>query len=194
MADAHTIAVFADKPAQAAYLADLARVGGLAVVKDATAASLLVIAGNNAFPEFKGPIFRIALEEIIDPTVRVLKAPLRAASLIEAIEKQLQSLLSLPTLLPIGDAALDVRQGLWIRHEEISRLTEKEVAILVFLHKSDGQSVTREALLSHVWDYADGVETHTLETHIYRLRQKIEKDPANPKILLTQEDGYRISP
>lgn len=72
------------------------------------------------------------------------------------------------------------------------RLTEKEVAILVYLHKNKGQIVSRKDLLSAVWEYAENVETHTLETHIYRLRQKIESDPSAPTILLTEESGYRV--
>lgn len=72
------------------------------------------------------------------------------------------------------------------------RLTEKEVAILVYLHDRRGQTVSRAALLSAVWDYAQAVETHTLETHIYRLRQKIETDPSAPIILLTDIDGYKV--
>jgi hypothetical protein len=72
------------------------------------------------------------------------------------------------------------------------RLTEKEVAILTFLYKSKGSLVSRRDLLAAVWEYAESVETHTLETHIYRLRQKIETDPSKPDILLTEENGYRV--
>jgi DNA-binding response OmpR family regulator len=72
------------------------------------------------------------------------------------------------------------------------RLTEKETAILRFLHRAGGQPVSRETLLRDVWGYNAGVTTHTLETHIYRLRQKIERDPANAAILLTDAGGYRL--
>jgi DNA-binding response OmpR family regulator len=72
------------------------------------------------------------------------------------------------------------------------RLTEKETAILKFLHRANGQAVSRETLLRDVWGYNAGVTTHTLETHIYRLRQKIERDPANAAILLTDAGGYRL--
>lgn len=70
------------------------------------------------------------------------------------------------------------------------RLTEKERDILLTLYDAQGDAVARHALLDHVWGYASGVETHTLETHIYRLRQKIESDPAQPVLLLTRDDGY----
>ena len=71
------------------------------------------------------------------------------------------------------------------------RLTEKEVAILKFLYRASGV-VSREVLLNEVWGYASGVSTHTLETHIYRLRQKIEPDPAHARLLVTEPGGYRL--
>ena len=72
------------------------------------------------------------------------------------------------------------------------RLTEKETNILKFLHASAG-TVPRDILLHEVWGYGPAVATHTLETHIYRLRKKIEQDPARAQILLTEEGGYRLS-
>ena len=72
------------------------------------------------------------------------------------------------------------------------RLTEKETNILKFLHASAG-TVPREILLHEVWGYGPAVATHTLETHIYRLRKKIEQDPAKAQILLTEGGGYRLS-
>ena len=74
------------------------------------------------------------------------------------------------------------------------RLTEKESAILRFLYRSGQQPVSREVLLQQVWGYNSGVTTHTLETHIYRLRQKIEKDAANPELLVTEGGGYKLVP
>jgi DNA-binding response OmpR family regulator len=72
------------------------------------------------------------------------------------------------------------------------RLTEKEAAILKFLYRSGGKPVGRQILLNEVWGYNSAVTTHTLETHIYRLRQKIEPDPANARLLLTEGGGYRL--
>ena len=71
------------------------------------------------------------------------------------------------------------------------RLTEKETNILKFLHASAG-TVPRDILLHEVWGYSPQVATHTLETHIYRLRKKIEQDPAKAQILLTEGGGYRL--
>ena len=72
------------------------------------------------------------------------------------------------------------------------RLTEKETNILKFLYRAAAGVVPRDTLLHEVWGYNAGVTTHTLETHIYRLRQKIEPDPSNARILLTESGGYRI--
>ncbi len=73
------------------------------------------------------------------------------------------------------------------------RLTDKETAILKFLYRASGKSVARQVLLNEVWGYNAAVTTHTLETHIYRLRQKIEPDPAVSRLLLTEGGGYRLN-
>jgi DNA-binding response OmpR family regulator len=74
------------------------------------------------------------------------------------------------------------------------KLTEKETAILRYLYRAGRKVVGRDILLAEVWGYNSAVTTHTLETHIYRLRQKIEKDAANPEILVTEAGGYKLVP
>ena len=74
------------------------------------------------------------------------------------------------------------------------RLTEKEAAILKFLYRAGTRPVARQILLNEVWGYNAAVTTHTLETHIYRLRQKIEPDPSNARLLVTEGGGYRLDP
>ncbi len=74
------------------------------------------------------------------------------------------------------------------------RLTEKETAILKFLYRAGEKSVGRDVLLHEVWGYNSGVTTHTLETHVYRLRQKIERDPSNAELLVTEDGGYKLMP
>lgn len=73
------------------------------------------------------------------------------------------------------------------------RLTEKETAILKFLKRAEGATISREKLLNEVWGYNANVTTHTLETHVYRLRQKIESDQTKAKIILTESGGYSIA-
>jgi len=74
------------------------------------------------------------------------------------------------------------------------RLTDKETNILKYLYRAGSKVVAREELLTEVWGYNADVNTHTLETHVYRLRQKIEPDPTGPKLLITETGGYRLSP
>ncbi len=76
--------------------------------------------------------------------------------------------------------------------EKKVRLTEKETNILKYLYRAQSSVVARDVLLHEVWGYNAGVTTHTLETHIYRLRQKIETDPSNARLLVTESGGYRL--
>lgn len=76
--------------------------------------------------------------------------------------------------------------------EKKVRLTEKETNILKYLYRAGGKPVPRDELLHEVWGYNPAVTTHTLETHIYRLRQKIEPDPAHARLLVTESGGYRL--
>jgi DNA-binding response OmpR family regulator len=74
------------------------------------------------------------------------------------------------------------------------KLTEKETAILRYLYRAGQKVVGRDTLLQEVWGYNSNVTTHTLETHIYRLRQKIESDPSRARILITEPGGYKLMP
>ena len=78
--------------------------------------------------------------------------------------------------------------------EKKVRLTDKETAILKYLYRAGDKVVSRDVLLDEVWGYNASVTTHTLETHVYRLRQKIEADPSSAKILVTEPGGYRLVP
>ena len=75
----------------------------------------------------------------------------------------------------------------------VIRLTEKEAAMLLHLHGAAGRSVPRAELLREVWGYAVGADTHTLETHIYRLRRKLERAGADGGLVRTGEGGYRLT-
>jgi DNA-binding response OmpR family regulator len=73
-------------------------------------------------------------------------------------------------------------------------LTDKEVRLLKHLYRAEGKSISRKTLLHEIWGYNADVDTHALETHVYRLRQKIEPDPAHCRILLTVNGGYKLNP
>jgi DNA-binding response OmpR family regulator len=72
------------------------------------------------------------------------------------------------------------------------RLTDKEAAVLKYLYRSGGKPVGRQTLLREVWGYAKGASTHTVETHIYRLRRKIEPEATSVRILVNEDGGYRL--
>lgn len=79
-----------------------------------------------------------------------------------------------------------------LRNQEITKLTEKEVAIIKYLYKNKDKIVGKNDLMQEVWGYAADVATHTVETHIYRLRQKVEHDDASAQLILTSEGGYQL--
>jgi len=122
--------------------------------------------------------------------------PFRLAELLARLRAQLRSFeQSEDAVFTIGPytfrpAAKQLLEP--VRNKRI-RLTDKETAILKFLFRAGGKSVARQVLLNEVWGYNAAVTTHTLETHIYRLRQKIEADPTVSKLLLTEGGGYRLN-
>ena len=79
-----------------------------------------------------------------------------------------------------------------LRNNELIKLTEKEVDILKYLYKSGDNIVSKRDLLQHVWGYSPDVSTHTIETHIYRLRQKVEHGDESAQLILTNEGGYLL--
>ena len=122
--------------------------------------------------------------------------PFRFGILLARMRAQLRSHEQAETAeLHIGDYVF--RPGLKILEPQNGaakiRLTEKETNILKFLHRAGGQAVARDTLLHEVWGYNAQVSTHTLETHIYRLRRKIEADPSEATLLLTLEGGYALA-
>lgn len=134
--------------------------------------------------------------DVADFTVIRPTSPVRVGRVLDQITSALMVQGQGDDVLSVGSGRyVDVALGLYYEAEdgEPVRLTEKEVALFVLLAQAKGEAVSRETLLEDAWQYADGVETHTLETHIYRLRQKIEKDPTIPQILQTSEAGYFLS-
>ena len=101
------------------------------------------------------------------------------------------------TILIIGPYAFHPTEKIMIDSANGDRkikLTEKETEMLRYLFRVGGAIIGRDVLLNEVWGYNSGVTTHTLETHVYRLRQKIERDPSNAEILVTEPGGYRLIP
>ncbi len=122
--------------------------------------------------------------------------PFRFAVLLARIRAQLrQHEASEDAVFTIGPYTFRPRSKILLNSNGSKmRLTDKETGILRYLYRAGQRPVSRETLLQEVWGYNSEVTTHTLETHIYRLRQKIEKDAANPAILVTEAGGYKLVP
>jgi DNA-binding response OmpR family regulator len=153
---------------------------------------------------FKGPIVMLTGQVSDADTILGLNSgandyvakPFRFAVLLARIRAQLrQHEQSEDAVFAIGHYTFKPASKLLVdeRGSKV-RLTEKETSILKFLYRSGEKVVSRDVLLHEVWGYNAGVTTHTLETHIYRLRQKIEKDPANAELLITETGGYKLVP
>ncbi len=119
--------------------------------------------------------------------------PVRLGHILDEVYALKKKIEETPKIIEIGSAQLDTHSGIFIPNDKAEiTLTEKEVEILLYLYKNRQKMVSKEELLDAVWNYAKNVETHTLETHIYRLRQKIEDDPSNPVYLKTKDKGYTL--
>lgn len=120
--------------------------------------------------------------------------PFRFAVLMARVDAHLRSHgASEEAIYKIGPYTFRPSAKVLVEGAKRIRLTEKETNILKFLQRA-GSTVSRDVLLHEVWGYNPAVSTHTLETHIYRLRQKIEKDPSRAQLLITESGGYRLNP
>src|SRR5471032_2498136 len=153
---------------------------------------------------FKAPIIMLTGHDADSDTILGLEAgandyvtkPFKFAVLLARIRAQLRSHeASEDAVYHIGPYEFrPAAKALFDQAAKKIRLTEKETAILKYLYRAGEKPVSREELLTEVWGYNAGVTTHTLETHVYRLRQKIEPDAQSAKLLLTETGGYRLAP
>ncbi len=122
--------------------------------------------------------------------------PFKFAVLLARIRAQLrQHEQSEDAVFAIGPYSFKPASKILLKDDgEKVRLTEKETSILKYLFRAGEKVVTREILLQEVWGYNANVTTHTLETHIYRLRQKIEQEATKPELLITETGGYKLVP
>jgi DNA-binding response OmpR family regulator len=151
---------------------------------------------------FKAPVIMFTKQENDTDKMLALEAgvndyiakPFRFAVLLSRIRAQLRQYENNEDVtLTIGSYIFKPNQKILIDKQGGKlRLTEKETSIIKYLYKTSHKVVTRDVLLNEVWGYNSGVTTHTLETHIYRLRQKIERDPSNAEIVVTEGGGYKL--
>lgn len=152
----------------------------------------------------KGPVIMLTAQTSDSDTILGLDAgandyvtkPFRFGVLLARIRAHLrQHEQSEDAVFRVGPYTFKPSAKLLVRDDAKKiRLTEKETAIIKFLYRAGEQVIGRDTLLHDVWGYNAGVTTHTLETHIYRLRQKIERDPSHAEILVTEAGGYKLVP
>lgn len=153
---------------------------------------------------YKGPVIMLTGQASDSDTILGLDSgandyvtkPFRFAVLLARIRAHLrQHEHSEDAVFKVGPYTFKPSAKMLVREDNRKvRLTEKETAIIKFLLRSGEQIVSRDVLLHDVWGYNAGVTTHTLETHVYRLRQKIERDPSHAEILVTEGGGYKLVP
>jgi DNA-binding response OmpR family regulator len=153
---------------------------------------------------YKGPVIMLTGQSSESDTILGLDSgandyvtkPFRFAVLLARIRAHLrQHEHSEDAVFKVGPYTFKPSAKMLVREDNRKvRLTEKETAIIKFLLRSGEQIVSRDVLLQDVWGYNAGVTTHTLETHVYRLRQKIERDPSHAEILVTEGGGYKLIP
>src|ERR671912_2471906 len=153
---------------------------------------------------FKAPIIMLTGHDTDSDTILGLESgandyvtkPFRFAVLLARIRAQLrQHEASEDAIFRIGPYTFRPGSKILVNEKGSKlKLTEKETAILRYLYRAGARVVSRDTLLSEVWGYNANVTTHTLETHIYRLRQKIETNPSNARILVTEPGGYKLIP
>ena len=152
----------------------------------------------------KAPIIMLTGHDTDSDTILGLEAgandyvtkPFRFAVLLARIRAQLRTHeQSEDAVFTIGQYTFKPAQKILFEEDGGKvRLTEKETAIMKYLYRAEQKIVGRDELLEQVWGYNSGVTTHTLETHIYRLRQKIERNPSNARMLVTESGGYKLVP
>lgn len=173
--------------------------------KDADLAILILDENNKSTLEqlnINVPIFVIRSQNINlenNPSLQIVRyfsRPVRLGHVHQQIKDYCKQQCQKKNLQPvqIGSYMLHaVEMQLRCGNDDVISLTDKERDILLYLAQANGSAVSRQDLLDNVWKYASDAETHTLETHIYRLRQKIETIPSQPDFLMINDDGYYLN-
>ena len=179
----------ADRPVRFARLLDAERVD-IAVVLAGSSDTIpeLRLAG------YRGPVLVLGGTDAAVDGIEKMALPSRFSMIVARIRGVIRSFEAREDpWLTIGGFRLMLGSKMLVDQKgKAEKLTDKEADILRFMHRAGGDLVAREVLLTEIWGYNERVSTHTLETHIYRLRQKIEQDPAHAELLVTELGGYRL--
>lgn len=128
------------------------------------------------------------------PTVELFPKPLRLGHLLTRLQLHLRANSKTRKDAPaLGPWRLELHNRQIVRAEDgaVVRLTEKETALLDYLAQSD-EPVGREELLAAIWGHDGRIDTHTLETHVYQLRRKLDPDGEGVNLLLNEQGAYRL--
>ena len=118
--------------------------------------------------------------------------PLKLGKLIELINIQLIKLrFNYQSKLSINGYQLNLNSKFFSRNEGSLKLTEKEIEIILYLKESQNKHSVSD-LQKNIWGYSPDMETHTVETHIYRLRKKISNKFNDENFILSHQNGYFI--
>ena len=123
-----------------------------------------------------------------------IQRPFKIIMLLECIRRLLSKYdFSSEVIIPLGDIQFfPGSRFIMMENEQKVNLTEKETNILKYLCQSKDQIVSREVLLNEVWGHTTSLTTHTLETYIYRLRQKISAKLNGKELIITKKGGYQL--
>lgn len=196
-----SVLILSKNPAQKRLLEDALQQAKLVLVQEGGSPELAVFYDiddkiTDILSQLRCPLISIGKNKGNIEVIEDITMPIRLGYVIDRIKHHLKiiAMKQNKRLINIGDMTLNLQEGsLTKKGRDSITLTEKEIMILAFLAQAKEKSVSRQTLLDEVWGYASTVETHTLETHIYRLRQKIEDDPSTPAIVITKEDGYCLN-
>ena len=118
-----------------------------------------------------------------------IKPPIKPSDFVEQVEKFFNSIERIRKRKRFGEFTLTTSELINNKKGEKIKLTSLESKFLNFLYKYKN-GCTKKELLAYVWGYNSRVETHTLESLVYRLRRKVESDPNFPKILIQVGNKY----
>lgn len=196
-----SVAIFTENPVLERVLTEAFEKAGIFVEKKDNNPKIVVFDASNNETTHLPENINCPLLLIGDNTKNLtanekFKAKFRIGHLIDRVQYYFKIIESqrCKKEINIGDMVLSYQDSVLKKPDQNPiPLTEKEVMILSHLYHHNEKAISRQALLDAVWGYAQNVETHTLETHIYRLRQKIEDIPAEPRLLITEDEGYRLN-
>lgn len=171
---------------------------------DKTVFDIAVLDGKEYLPEFREKHTKVPAL-ILEPTDSeayteneldtFLFKPLILPTMLNQIQSRINVFEnSTEGFLHFGDYELRPREKeiYNIKTKTTTKLTEREINIIQYLYKSPHVSVSKNELLQNVWAYSADASTHTIETHIYRLRKKVEQTPKDKPLIQAEEGGYSL--